>query len=145
MTAGEEHDEGASGEREELIRGLTGATEGRIVNWVVDYRGAAAPGPAPVFAALGDPTRSAIVGLLAAQDRTVSSVAQELPITLQGTLKHLAVLERAGLVSRTKSGRTVTVHLRREALEDAELWLQRTRLFWTNHLDRLAAHFKERP
>jgi DNA-binding transcriptional ArsR family regulator len=99
--------------------------------------------PAAVFAALGDPTRSAMVALLAAQDRTISSLAREFPISLQGTLKHVAVLERAGVVRRTKSGRTVTVQLQRDRLETAESWLHRNRLFWTNQLGRLAARFEE--
>jgi DNA-binding transcriptional ArsR family regulator len=99
--------------------------------------------PSLVFAALGDPTRCAIVALLADQDRSVSALAHEFPISLQGTMKHLAVLERAGVVTRTKSGRTVTVRLRHDVLEDAEVWLQRNRLFWTNQLDRLATHFEE--
>ena len=98
---------------------------------------------APVFAALGDPTRHAMVCLLAERDRSVSELAAEFPISLQGTLKHVAVLERAGIVGRVKSGRTVTVHLERGTLEDAETWLHRTRMFWTNQLDRLATHFEE--
>jgi DNA-binding transcriptional ArsR family regulator len=106
---------------------------------------ALAPGPASVFAALGDPTRSAIVSLLAEADRSVTALAEEFPISLQGTMKHITVLERAGLVKRSKRGRTVTVRLRRDVLEDAELWLRRNRLFWTNQLDRLASHFEEQP
>jgi DNA-binding transcriptional ArsR family regulator len=109
---------------------------------VVDHL-VAKSGVAPIFAALGDPTRTAIVGLLAEQDRTVSDLADEFPISLQGTMKHLTVLERAGVVSRTKSGRIVTVRLERDRLEGAEEWLQRTRLFWTGQLGRLASHFEE--
>lgn len=96
-----------------------------------------------VFAALGDPTRQAMVALLAERDRSVSELAAEFPISLQGTLKHLRVLERAGVVGRAKAGRTVTVHLERDRLEDAEAWLHRTRSFWTHQLDRLATHYEE--
>lgn len=94
-----------------------------------------------VFAALGDPTRQRLVELLARRPATVSELAARLPISLPGTLKHLGVLERAGVVTRTKSGRTVTVSLRPEALEEAEAWLHRTRSFWTRRLDDLARSF----
>lgn len=99
--------------------------------------------PEQVFAALGDARRTWLVDLLAHGDRSVSELAATLPISLQGTLKHLAVLERAGLVSRTKQGRTVTVHLERDRLDDAEAWLRRTRAFWTGQLAQLAQHFEE--
>lgn len=99
-------------------------------------------GPAAVFAALGDPRRALLVDLLAQRDRTVSELAAQLPISLPGTLKHLGVLEAAGLVSRTKEGRTVTVHLEPDPLSAAEAWLQRTRTFWSAQLGSLAAAFE---
>lgn len=101
--------------------------------------------PTAVFAALGDPRRVLLVDLLAQGDRTVSELAAELPISLPGTLKHLGVLEAAGLVSRSKAGRTVTVHLEREPLSAAEAWLRRTRAFWSTQLDSLAAAFDPSP
>lgn len=94
-----------------------------------------------VFAALGDPTRQRLVDLLAQRPATVSELAAQLPISLPGTLKHLGVLERAGVVTRTKTGRTVTVSLRPQALEEAETWLHRTRSFWTQQLGALAGSF----
>lgn len=96
---------------------------------------------AAVFAALGDPRRALLVELLAQGDRTVSELAAQLPISLPGTMKHLGVLEAAGLVSRRKSGRTVTVRLRHEPLSSAEQWLHRTRTFWSGQLGSLAAAF----
>lgn len=93
---------------------------------------------ARIFAALGDPRRALLVNLLAQRDRTVSELAAQLPISLPGTLKHLAVLESAGVVSRSKRGRTVTVHLEHEHLRSAEEWLRRTRTFWATQLDNLA-------
>jgi DNA-binding transcriptional ArsR family regulator len=101
--------------------------------------------PSTVFAALGDERRIRLVGLLADGDRTVSELADGLPITLTGTLKHIAVLERAGLVTRTKRGRTVTVHLERAPLDQADAWLHRTRTFWTGRLAGLARSFEETP
>lgn len=100
-------------------------------------------GTAAVFAALGDPTRQQLVRLLAAGDSSVSALAAQLPISLPGTMKHLGVLERAGIVARTKSGRTVTVSLRPQSLADAEDWLRRHRTFWAGQLGHLADSFTD--
>ncbi len=109
-----------------------------MVNRMVDHSG-----PQEVFAALGDPRRTTIVDLLSQRDRTVSELARMLPITLQGTLKHLGVLESAGVVSRSKQGRTVTMHLEQQHLAEAEAWLHRTRTFWAGRLAGLAESFEE--
>jgi DNA-binding transcriptional ArsR family regulator len=100
--------------------------------------------PDRVFHALGDERRAWLVDLLAQRDHTVSELAATLPISLQGTLKHLAVLEDAGVVSRSKQGRTVTVHLEGDRLVEAQEWLERTRRFWTRQLTSLAATFEEK-
>ena len=55
-------------------------------------------------------------------------------------LKHLSVLADAGLITRTKSGRTVTVRLRPQPMREAMAWLSRYERFWTGSLDRLAAY-----
>jgi DNA-binding transcriptional ArsR family regulator len=104
-----------------------------MVNHMVDH-----VAPEAVFAALGDERLTWLVDLLTRGDRTVSELAATLPISLQGTLKHLAVLEQAGVVTRRKQGRTVTVHLERERLGEAEAWLHRTRTFWARQLSSLA-------
>ena len=96
-----------------------------------------------VFAALGDERRLVLVDALTQGERTVSDLAGRLPISLTGTLKHLGVLERAGVVSRSKRGRTVTVRLEPEALAAVEEWALRTRSFWTGALDALARHVEE--
>ncbi|QFG67350.1 ArsR/SmtB family transcription factor [Ornithinimicrobium pratense] len=95
-----------------------------------------------VFAALGDPNRAHMVTRLATTNATVSQLARETSISLPATLKHLGVLEEAGLVRRVKQGRTVTVSLRPEALVETEAWLHRTRTFWTTQLGQLAASFE---
>lgn len=94
-----------------------------------------------VFAALGDRSRSRMVERLATTDASVSQLAQEAAISLPATLKHVRVLEQAGLVSTSKRGRTVTVRLRPQTLAATEAWLHRTRTFWTARLDALAASF----
>jgi DNA-binding transcriptional ArsR family regulator len=98
-----------------------------------------------IFAALGDSKRAHMVTRLARADATVSDLAREISISLPATLKHLAVLEGAGLVSRTKHGRTVTVSLHPQALAESEAWIQRTRTFWTTQLGQLADSFEAPP
>ena len=92
-----------------------------------------------IYRALGDPSRRAMLQQLAdARSLTVSELAAPLPLAMPTVLKHLAVLERAALVSRHKTGRTVRVTLQPAALTEAMAWLQRTEAFWTGRLDRLA-------
>lgn len=99
-----------------------------------------------IFAALSDPTRRAVLDRLAAgEDLSVSTLAAPLPMSLPAVMKHLDVLEGAGLITRSKTGRTVTCRLRPEPMEDAMAWLERYRRFWTESLDRLAAVVEERP
>lgn len=92
------------------------------------------------FAALVDPTRRAILVRLEREEATVSELARPLPIGLPAVMKHLHVLEEAGLVARSKSGRTVTVRLTPAPMKEALAWLQRYERFWSASLDRLAAY-----
>jgi DNA-binding transcriptional ArsR family regulator len=98
------------------------------------------PGLDRIFGALSDPTRRAIVERLAAEDAlSVSDIARPLPMSLPAVMKHLDVLEGAGLVARHKTGRTVTCRLVAAPMEDAMGWLARYQRFWSESLDRLAA------
>jgi DNA-binding transcriptional ArsR family regulator len=92
------------------------------------------------FAALVDPTRRAILVRLEREQATVSELARPLPIGLPAVMKHLHVLEEAGLVTRSKSGRTVTVRLTPAPIKEALAWLQRYERFWSASLDRLVAY-----
>jgi DNA-binding transcriptional ArsR family regulator len=94
-----------------------------------------------VFAALGDPTRRAILARLeAAESLTVSAIAEPFAIKLPAVMKHLDVLGDAGLVTRLKRGRTVDVRLSPAPLRDARDWLARYERFWSPTLDRLTAY-----
>lgn len=95
------------------------------------------------FAALADPTRRAIVSELVSGPRTVGELAAPLPMSLVGASKHIAVLERAGLVTRTRSGRTQVCRLHPHALRDASDWLDAYRRFWTTQLDSLATYLED--
>ena len=90
------------------------------------------------FAALADPTRRAMVTrLLAHPDLTVGELARPFDIKLPAIVKHLDVLSEAGLVTRTKVGRTVQCRLKPARLKPAARWLERTTTFWTRRLDNL--------
>jgi DNA-binding transcriptional ArsR family regulator len=93
------------------------------------------------FGALVDPTRRAILAQLERKDgASVSDLAAPFAIKLPAVMKHLNVLEDAGLVTRSKSGRTVTVRLRSHPMREAMEWLRRYEHFWSGSLDRLAAY-----
>lgn len=93
------------------------------------------------FGALVDSTRRAILARLEREDgASVSEIAKPFSIKLPAVMKHLDVLEEAGLISRTKTGRTVTVRLQPEPMRQAIEWLQRYERFWSRSLDRLAAY-----
>jgi len=92
------------------------------------------------FAALSDPIRRRV--LLRLKDEpglSVSELARPFPIKLPGMMKHLDVLSAAGLITRTKAGRTVSVHLSAGPMREAMEWLGRYERFWTASIDRLAA------
>jgi DNA-binding transcriptional ArsR family regulator len=93
------------------------------------------------LAALVDPTRRAILARLECEDAaTVSELARPFAIKLPAVMKHLDVLHDAGLITRSKSGRTVTVRLCPAPMRDAADWLRRYERFWSTSLDRLAAY-----
>ncbi|HEX8374467.1 MAG TPA: metalloregulator ArsR/SmtB family transcription factor [Geminicoccaceae bacterium] len=92
------------------------------------------------FAALADPTRRALLAELGTRESlSVSELARPLPMSLPAVMKHLDVLSDAGLVTRTKAGRTVTCRLAAAPMEEAMEWLARYQRFWSASLDRLAA------
>jgi DNA-binding transcriptional ArsR family regulator len=92
------------------------------------------------FQALGDPTRRALLDRLAEGEATVGELAAPFPISLQAVSKHLAVLEQAGLVTRTRSAQWRRCSLQAAPLGDATGWLEHYRGFWEERFDRLDTH-----
>lgn len=93
-----------------------------------------------VFGVLADSTRRAILTRLEAEEcLTISDLARPFPIKLPAVMKHLDVLDEAGLIARSKHGRTVDVRLSPAPLRVAVDWLDRYTRFWSPSLDRLAA------
>ncbi len=103
-----------------------------------------APGLGRTFAALADPTRRAILARLEREEKvSISALAKPLAIKLPAVMKHLDVLADAGLITRTKWGRTVDVRLFPEPLQEATAWLARYERFWSPRLYRLAAYAED--
>ena len=90
-----------------------------------------------VYGAIADPTRRAMLGILAGGEVNVGMLAQRFPISFNGVSKHVKVLEQAGLVRRSVRGREHWLSLRPAPLREASRWLDHYRAFWENRLDAL--------
>jgi len=91
-----------------------------------------------VFAALADPTRRAVIGRLAQEPASASALAHELPVTRQAVAKHLAALDRAGLVAARREGRELRYALNPEPMGEAMAWMASVGAQWDERLVRLA-------
>jgi DNA-binding transcriptional ArsR family regulator len=89
------------------------------------------------FAALADPTRRAILGRLAEGEATVNELAEPFPMTVQAVSQHIKVLERAGLVTRTRTAQLRPSRLEGAPLKEAVDWLEGYRAFWDASFDQL--------
>jgi DNA-binding transcriptional ArsR family regulator len=89
------------------------------------------------FSALADPTRRAILVRLSDGEATVTELARDFPITVQGVSKHLQVLERAGLITRGRTAQLRPSRLEGAPLKEAVDWLEQYRRFWEGSFDRL--------
>jgi DNA-binding transcriptional ArsR family regulator len=93
-----------------------------------------------VFAALADPTRRGVLDTLAGGSLAVSELAAPSGMSLPGFMKHLRVLEDAGLIAREKEGRVVSCELSAAPMEAASAWMARYEKFWSDKLDSLARY-----
>jgi DNA-binding transcriptional ArsR family regulator len=91
-----------------------------------------------IFSALADPTRRAILAQLSEGESALSALETPHRMSLPGLMKHLSVLEGAGLVEREKMGRVVHCRLAAEPLKEAAFWIDEYRRFWDQRLDSLA-------
>lgn len=89
------------------------------------------------FSALADPTRRAILARLALGESSVTELAAPFEMSMPAVSKHLRVLERAGLVARSREAQWRPVKLRAEPLRQAAGWLEEYRRFWEASFDRL--------
>jgi len=96
-----------------------------------------------IFGALADPTRRAILARLAEGDATVTELAEPFSISMPAISRHLKVLERAGLITRSRSGQWLSSSLDGAALKEATDWMERYRRFWDVSFERLDAHLRK--
>lgn len=96
------------------------------------------------FAALADPTRRAILARLSRGEANVSDLAKPFlkDMSLPAVTKHLQVLERAGLVTKTREAQWRPCKLNGEPLKDVRDWMNQYRQFWEESLERLDAYLK---
>jgi DNA-binding transcriptional ArsR family regulator len=95
------------------------------------------------FSALADPTRRAILARLTAGEASVSELAEPFAMSLPAISRHLKVLERAGLISRSRTAQWRPCQLAPEPLKEATDWLEEFRRFWDDSLDNLADYLSE--
>ena len=93
-----------------------------------------------LFAALSDRTRRQVIAELSTGSRPISELAQAHDMSLPGFMKHLGVLEHAGLIERYKEGRVVQCTLQPEPMQGAAEWIAHYEKFWNDKLDALGRY-----
>ncbi len=97
-----------------------------------------------VLAAIADPSRREIILRLVEGPARVTEIAEPFDMSLNAVSKHLKVLEVAGLVHREKQGREHLIAVRPEPLRLVKTWLHEYEKFWSEHLDKVEKHFKNK-
>lgn len=95
------------------------------------------------FAALADPTRRAILARLALGEASVNEIAEPFKMTLPAVSKHLKVLERGGLIKRSRTAQWRPCTLEAAPLKEVSDWIEKYRQFWEQSFDRLDEYLKE--
>lgn len=95
------------------------------------------------FAAIADPTRRAILSRLMAGEATVTELAQPFDMSMPAITKHLQVLERAGLLTRSRDAQRRPCRLRPEGLQLAAVWIEAYRELWEQRLDRMVTYVEQ--
>lgn len=96
-----------------------------------------------IFHALSDATRRNMLQELSSGERTVSELAKPYDMSLAAASKHIRVLENAGLIKRTITGRIHNCHIEAKPLANVQDWLSRYERFWTERLDILDRLLRE--
>lgn len=95
------------------------------------------------FSALADPTRRAILARLSSGERSVNELAKPFRMSLPAVSKHLKVLERAGLIARSREAQWRPCRIKPAGLKRADDWLEQYREMWEVQLDRLDDYLKQ--
>ncbi len=96
-----------------------------------------------IFSALADPTRRAILTRLAEGDASVTDLAAPFAMSLPAVTKHLKVLERAGLITRSREAQWRPCRLEAQGLRQASDWVEQYRQHWERRLDRLEEYLAQ--
>lgn len=96
-----------------------------------------------IFAALADPTRRSILTRLAEGEATVNELAEPFTVSAPAITRHLKVLERAGLIARSRRAQWRPSRLQAEPLDEAVEWMQSRKRTWESRMDRLDAHLRQ--
>ena len=96
------------------------------------------------FAALADPTRRSILTRLSEGEATVNELAQPFAVSLPAISRHLKVLERAGLIVRSREAQRRPSRLQADPLDEAMEWMQSRKQTWEARMDRLDAHLRSK-
>jgi DNA-binding transcriptional ArsR family regulator len=96
------------------------------------------------FAALADPTRRSILTRLAQGEATVGELAEPFSVSLPAISRHLKVLERAGLIARSREAQWRPSRLQADPLDQAVDWMQARKRTWEARMDRLDAHLRQK-
>ena len=96
------------------------------------------------FAALADPTRRSILARLAEGEATVNELAEPFTMSLPAISRHLKVLERAGLIARSRDAQWRPSRMQTEPLDEAIEWMHARRRTWEARIDRLDAHLQNK-
>ena len=96
-----------------------------------------------IFSALADPTRRAILARLSRGEAPVKALAEPFALSGPAITKHLKVLERAGLISRSRDGQLRPCRLEPRGLEPAADWIATYRVLWEERFDRLDAYLQQ--
>ena len=95
------------------------------------------------FAALADPTRRAILARLASGECSVTELAEPFEMSMPAVSKHLRVLERSGLIARSREAQWRPCRLEPAPLKEVAAWIEQYRAIWEGRLDRLDTYLKE--
>jgi DNA-binding transcriptional ArsR family regulator len=90
-----------------------------------------------IFQAIADPTRRAILGLLALQAMTPNAIAEHFDSTRQAVSKHIQILVECEVVKQQQTGREIYYHFNPNKMKEIDLWLERFRKLWEHRFDQL--------
>jgi DNA-binding transcriptional ArsR family regulator len=90
-----------------------------------------------IFQAVADPTRRAILGLLALQAMTPNAIAEHFDSTRQAVSKHIKILTECEVVRQQQTGREIYYHFNPEKMKEIDIWLDRFRQLWNDRFDQL--------